>query len=199
MNELFQFHRELNIKKIIIVVAIVILLIFLIIFVPKKAQKIEEKEIEDSNPNSTFVSSDNSINIELSKEYGLSKYTPTQNYILELRSENNINVFISKKDLVENRDLNAVVSADRNSYINTFNTYSNLSDIAELTVAGRQAYSYSLHYLDGRTAYYLQIIWIQTDTGYYVIDVEFPLDTLTANHKVINDLISAFKINANTY
>ncbi len=191
MNELFQFHKELNTKKIIIVIAIIILLIFLIFFIPKRVKNIEEKKIEDSQPNTTFLSNDESIRIELSKEYGFSKYISTQDYILELRSPDNIDIFVSRKNLIENRDLNTVVSTDRNSYINKFSTYSNLSDIAELTIAGNPAYSYSFHYLDNKTAYYLQIIWIQTETGYYIIDVEFPLDTLNTNYKVINDLLTA--------
>lgn len=195
MNELFQFHRELNVKKIIIVVTIIILLIFLIFFVPKKIKKIQEKKIEDSNPNSTFISNDEKISLVLSKDYNLSKYKPTQDYILELRSPDNIDVFISHKDLIENRDLNTIISNDRNSYIEKFSSYSNLSNIADLTIDGKQAYSYSFHYLDNKTAYYLQIIWIQTETGYYIIDVEFPLETLNTNHKVITDLITNFKIN----
>lgn len=195
MNELFQFHKQLNIKKILLVIAIILFLIFLIFFVPKIIKNIKDKKIEDFEPNKTFVSRDNNISIVLSKEYELSEYKPTQDYILELRSPNNIDIFISHKDLVENRDLNTIISNDRNSYIEKFNGYSNLSDIVELTIDRNQAYSYSFHYLDNKTAYYLQIIWIQTETGYYVIDVEFPLDTLTSNHKVIKDLISTFRIN----
>lgn len=195
MNELFQFHKELNIKKILIFVVIFLILIFLIFFIPKIFKKVEEKEIEDSEPNKTFLSNDNSISIVLPKEYGFSEYKPIKDYILELRTENNMDIFVSRKELVPNRDFNTIVSSDRDSYIKTFNTYSNLSEIAELTINGNVAYSYSLHYLDNKVAYYLQIIWIQTDSGYYVIDVEFPLDTLNYNHKIITDLITNFKIN----
>lgn len=197
MNELFQFHKELNIKKVIILVVIILILIFLIFFVPKMFKKAKEKIIEDSEPNKIFTSSDGTIELVLSKEYGFSEYKPRQNYILELRTENNLDIFVSHKELIENRNFNNIVSSDRDSYIKTFNTYSNLSEISDLTVNGNPAYSYSLHYLDNRVAYYLQIIWIQTDNGYYIIDVEFPLDTLNSNHKIINDLITNFKINSN--
>lgn len=194
MNELFEFHKELNLKKILIVVAILLIIIFLIIFVPKKGNEIKEKQIENAKPNSTFTSSNNSVNIELSKKYDFSEYTPTQNYILELRSSNKTNIFVSKKDLYENKSLENVVSADKNSYIGKFKSYSNLSNISELTVNGFPAYTYSFHYLNKKTAYYLQIIWVQTENGYYVIDIEFPLDSLNNNHVIITDLVNNFKI-----
>lgn len=194
MNELFQFHRELNIKKVLIL-AIIIILIILIFLVPKIFKKTEDQKAEISDPNITFMSNDKSISLLLPKEYGFSEYKPKQNYILELRTENNIDIFVSHKELVPDRNFNNIVSTDRESYIKTFDTYSNLSEIADLNINGNQAYSYSLHYLDNNIAYFLQIIWIQTDTGYYVIDIEFPLDTLNSNHKLINDIITNFKIN----
>ncbi len=193
MNELFQFHRELNIKKVLIF-AIIIILIIVVFLVPKNLKKSEEQKTEESNQNITFMSNDNRISLLLPKEYGFSEYKPVQNYILELRTENNIDIFVSHKELVENRNFNNIVSTDRESYIKTFNTYSNLSEIADLTISGNPAYSYSFHYLDNNTAYFLQIIWIQTDTGYYIIDIEFPLSTLSSNYKLINDIITNFKI-----
>lgn len=196
MNKLFQFHKELNIKKIILIVLIILLLIFLIFFVQQILKNLEKSKIENSEPNKTFTSNDKRFSLILSKEYGFSKYQPTQNYILELRTPTNIDIFVSHKDLAQNADLNAIVSNDRNSYIDKFNGYSNLSDIAQLTINGKPAYSYSFHYPDNKTAYYLQVIWIQTETGYYVVDVEFPLEMLNTTHKLITDLTAgAIKFN----
>ncbi len=194
MNELFEFHKELNLKKILIVIAILLIIIFLIIFIPKTGKEIKEKQIENAKPNSTFSSTDNSINIELSKKYEFTEYIPAQDYILELRSSNKTNVFVSKKSLYENKTLESVVSADKNSYISKFKSYSNLSNITELVVNGFPAYTYSFHYLNKKSAYYLQIFWIETESGYYVIDVEFPLNSLNDNHVIINDLVNNFKI-----
>jgi uncharacterized protein YpmB len=194
MNELFEFHKELNLKKILIVIAILLIIIFLIIFVPKTGKEIKEKQIENAKPNSTFSSTDNSINIELSKKYEFTEYIPAQDYILELRSSNKTNIFVSKKSLYENKTLESVVSADKNSYISKFKSYSNLSNITELVVNGFPAYTYSFHYLNKKSAYYLQIFWIETESGYYVIDVEFPLNSLNDNHVIINDLVNNFKI-----
>ena len=194
MNELFEFHKELNLKKILIVIAILLIIIFLIIFVPKTGKEIKEKQIENAKPNSTFSSTDNSINIELSKKYEFTEYIPAQDYILELRSSNKTNIFVSKKSLYENKTLESVVFADKNSYISKFKSYSNLSNITELVVNGFPAYTYSFHYLNKKSAYYLQIFWIETESGYYVIDVEFPLNSLNDNHVIINDLVNNFKI-----
>ncbi len=194
MNELFEFHKELNLKKILIVIAIVSIIIFLLFFVPKTGKEIKEKQIENAKPNSTFSSTDNSINIELSKKYEFTEYIPAQDYILELRSSNKTNIFVSKKSLYENKTLESVVSADKNSYISKFKSYSNLSNITELVVNGFPAYTYSFHYLNKKSAYYLQIFWIETESGYYVIDVEFPLNSLNDNHVIINDLVNNFKI-----
>ena len=46
MNELFEFHKELNFKKILILVAVLLIIILLIIFVPKTGKEIKEKQIE---------------------------------------------------------------------------------------------------------------------------------------------------------
>lgn len=194
MNELFEFHKELNFKKILILVAVLLIIILLIIFVPKTGKEIKEKQIENAKTNSTFSSTDNSINIDLSKKYEFSEYTPTEDYILELRSSNKTNIFVSKKALYENKTLENIVSADKNSYISKFKSYSNLSNVTQLVVSGFPAYTYSFHYLNKKSAYYLQILWIETESGYYVIDVEFPLDSLNDNHVIINDLVNNFKI-----
>lgn len=188
MEKLFEFRNQLNVKKVVIVI-IILIIICLIIFVPK----IIKLKKQNSNPNSIFISSDNSLSIELSKQYAFSKYTPTQEYILELRSPSNVNLFVSRKNLIENKNLNTIVSVDRDSYIKNFNSYSNLSEVAELTINGYSAYSYSFHYLDSKdnkTSYYLQIIWIETENGYYILDIEFPLNFLDTNYSIINDLIS---------
>ena len=96
--------------------------------------------------------------------------------------------------MYENKTLENIVSADKNSYISKFKSYSNLSNVTQLVVSGFPAYTYSFHYLNKKSAYYLQILWIETESGYYVIDVEFPLDSLNDNHVIINDLVNNFKI-----
>lgn len=193
MNELFRFHKELNMKKVLILIIILVLTIFLISFI--FIFKNNKNKIDNKNPNSTFISKNNSLSLELPKHYNFSKVDSIQDYILELRSPNNINIFVSEKNLIENKSFNEVVNADKKAYIESFNRYSNLSEISELTVNNFPAYSYSFHYLDNKkVAYYLQIIWIKTDNKYYIFDIEFPLNSLDSNHTIMNDIISKFKI-----
>lgn len=197
MNEIFEFHKQLNMKKVIIVIAIILFIILAIIVFSTFNKKAEEKNINQANPNSIFISNDNSISIELPKKYEFLQYKPVQDYILELRTVNNIDIFISKKDLVTNRNLSDIVSADRRSYVEKFKSCSNLSDIADLVINNKyQAYTYSFHYLDNKTktSYYLQIIWFETQNGYYILDIEFPLDSLETNSSLISEIISNLKI-----
>lgn len=192
MEKLFEFRNQLNVKKVVIVI-IILIIICLILFIPK----IIKFKNQNSNPNSVFISNDNSLSIELSKQYAFSQYIPTQEYILELRSSSNVNLFVSHKNLIENKNLTSIVSADKDSYIKNFTSYSNLSEVAELTISGYPAYSYSFHYLDSKdnkTSYYLQIIWIETENGYYILDIEFPLESLNTNYNIINELINNFKM-----
>lgn len=195
MNELFEFHGEINVKKVLIVIAIIIAIIFMsFIFFKPKTNNNTPQILDNKKGTSIFVSADNAVSIEFSKKYEFSEYTPVQDYILELRSPNSTNIFVSHKDFIENKTLENIASGDRNSYIKKFKSYSNLSDISELTLNGNsKAYSYSFHYLNNKMPYYLQIFWIETENGYYTIDIEFPLDSLQSNLDIINDLITTFK------
>lgn len=190
MHEIFSFRKELNFKKIIIVVLLIIFIIaaFLFFFFHKK--NIERQiEIEESNPFQTFTSTDNSLDLKIKKTYGFAQYASKNNYILELRTENNLNVFLSSQDLIPNKDLFEVVSADIQAYIEEFNNYSNLSEVKEFESNGKKACTYSFHYLDAKTVYYLQVVWIEYNGKYYIFDIEFPLDSLSENSQIINVVI----------
>ncbi len=195
----FDFDKKLNIKKVIFVgIVALFLLVILIELISTPFKKKKEQDIENSNPNSSFSDSSSLINLTLSKKYELTKYTPSQNYLLELRSPNDLNIFIAKKDFVDDRNLLDIVSADKRSYIEEFSKYSNLSDITEITTGiNLPAYTYCFHYLDSKLkkSFYLQIIWIQAEDGYYIIDVEFPLDDISSYSSIITDVANSFKIN----
>ena len=198
MHEIFSFRKELNIKKIIIISIISVIVLGLLIWIllsPAKEtiEKIEEKD----NPNAVFYSQDKTITLELPKTYNFTQYIPTNNYIFELRNTDNLNIFISEVSKIQNKELADVISADQSSYISQFNKYSNLSNVSEFDLGGLKAYSYSFHYLDSKTkiAYYLQTIWLQKNDNYYILDIEFPLDSLSENSKIINDVLNSIIIN----
>lgn len=153
-------------------------------------------ENNPEGPNSIFYGNNKSISLELSKDYGFKQYKPSNNYLLELRNENNLNIFITEENFIENKTLFEVVSADIKAYIENFNQYSNLSNLTEFDRGGKPAYTYSFHYLDKNTnvAYYLQSMWIEYNNKYYIIDIEFPLDSLSENSKIINDILNSLII-----
>lgn len=197
MHEIFSFRKELNIKKIAILVIVIILIVGIIIWklLPPVKDTIEEK-VEDSNPIASFYSENGNIGLELSKEYGFTQHYPTNNYLLELRNNDSLNIFIAEEEKIQNQTFSEIVTADQTAYISNFDKYSNLSNVSEFNLSGSLAYTYSFQYLDSKTktAYYLQTIWIEKNDKYYIIDIEFPLDTLNENSKIINDVLNALTI-----
>lgn len=190
-------NKQLNIKKVAFVVVVVLFILIVIIeIITSFFNKHNEKVKEDSNPNSSFTDIENTITLTLSKNYNLSMYTPKQNYLLELRSPSNLNIFVSQKDLIENHTLLDIVSVDQKSYLGEFAQYSNLSDITDFAVKDKTAYTYSFHYLDSntKTPFYLQVIWLETSNCYYIFDIEFPLDDLNNYTKIINETLDSFSL-----
>ena len=88
-----------------------------------------------------------------------------------------------------------MASADSNSYIENFKTYSNLSSLSEFDFNNNTAYTYSFHYLDSsnKTPFYLQIVWLQTENCYYIFDVEFPVENMENYTKIVNEILTSFK------
>lgn len=201
MNEIFSFRRELNIKKIIIVVLIILIIISIILwkfFI--SANNSEAKKItsaDSNNQTTTFYSENKKITLTFPNSYDFIQYKPKNNYLLELRNENNLNIFITKETLLDDTLLSEIVNADLKSYVAQFNNSSNVSNISEFDRGGTPAYTYSLHYLDSKTntAYYLQTIWIENNNDYYILDIEFPLNSLNENSKIINDILNSIIIN----
>lgn len=199
MNELYGEPRHLNMKKVVIIASIlVIILIALILFIARKISAPKENTQSENPPTSTvFNSSDHSVSIELSNTLNLKPYASNPDYLIELRSENNLNIFISKKDTLPNQTLSSIIEADKIAFLEHFESYSNLSETKELAVNNHQAFTYSFHYLDKtlNQAFYLQVTWLQIDNTLYIFDIEFPLDDLPFNTNVSSAVLSSFKIN----
>ena len=163
-----------------------------------KPQNSSEKNtnVEIANTSTTFYSSDNSISIELSNTFCLKPYNSNLGYLLELRSENQLNIFITKMSDVPNKDLSELVEADKIAYLANFESYSNLSDTKQLAINNNPAYTYSFHYLDKKLnkAFYLQVTWLQVGNEHYTFDIEFPLDDLPFNTNISSSVLSSFKI-----
>lgn len=194
MNQIFEFRKELNVKKLAIAAIIILAVIGGIIFISSSVSKKEEEKIESEKPNKTFYSSDKTISLDYLKTYGFNQYKTNENYLMELRTENNLNVFVSKKDLLPGKTLYDIATADSKTYINEFANYSNISELSEFNYNEKKAYTYSLHYLNSKVPYYLQVIWIESSNAYYILDIEFPLEDLNNYTNIINDTINSFVI-----
>jgi len=197
MNEIFEYRKKLNIKKIALAIILILFVVVMITdLISGIVNKKEENDLEAQNPNSIFYDVNNTISIELSKQYELSQYKPSGDYLIELRAPNDLNIFISHKNLIENRTLASIVSSDLRSYIEEYNSYSNLSDITEFVAKDKTAYTYSFHYLDSKTntPFYLQVVWIESENGYYIFDIEFPLENLNNYTKILNEVLESFTI-----
>lgn len=199
MNEFYEEPRHLNMKKVILISAIfVVILISVVVLIAKKISTPKEEadhhEIKESS--TVFHSKDNSVSVELSNNLNLKSYSSELNYLLELRSENNLNIFIAKENAIQNKELLDIIKADKIAFLSNFESYSNVSDLKELSVNNHLAYMYSFHYLDKtlNKAYYLQVVWLQIEDAYYIFDIEFPLEDLAFNTNIASSVLSSFQV-----
>ena len=198
MNQIFEFRKELNIKKILIVLLIILIISGLIlgkVFPPSKESSFVK--IKDEVTESKFYSKNKNFSLTLSSSYNFIQFDPAESHILELRNENNLNIFVAEENLLQNLTLAELVEADLKSFVAQFKKSSDISNVTEFDRGGKPAYTYSFHYLDSntKTAYYLQTIWIEYNDRYYIIDIEFPLNSLNENSKIINDVLNSIVIN----
>lgn len=195
MNEIYSFHKELNIKKIIFaIIFILIIIIAMVILVYRLLFASLNENTADAY--TTFSDSNNSINLTLPQEYGLKQVNSESTYVLELKSDKNLAIFISYEDLLVNRNLTDIANADINTYIKEFSEVSDLSGLEEFKTDDSFGYTYSFNYLDQQTetVFYLQVIWIETNNGYYIMDFEFPLEDLNDYTDLINQSLDNFEI-----
>lgn len=197
MNEIFEFRKELNIKKILIVILLILIITGLILWKVFSPSERSSLKIKDEITESKFYSKNKAFSLTLSNSYNFIQFEPDQNHILELRNENNLNIFVAEENSLQNSTLAELVEADLKSYVAQFEKSSDISNVSEFDRGGKPAYTYSLHYLDKntKTAYYLQTIWIEYNNKYYIIDIEFPLNSLNENSKIINDVLNSIVIN----
>lgn len=198
MYDFYEKTRHLNMKKVIIlVVIVVVVLISLILWIAKKISTPPDDNNHEIKKSSTiFHSNDNSVSVELPNHLNLKSYDSGLNYLLELRSDDNLNIFIAKDPVIPNKELSEITEADKIAFLNNFESQSNLSDSKELSVNNHPAYTYSFHYLDKslNKAFYLQVVWLQINDFYYIFDIEFPLEDLSFYTNTASSLLSTFQV-----
>lgn len=188
---------KLNVKKVIIAILIILLLIISItVFIISKIT-VNDPTIEKDNFEEkikSFTDIDNTISIEISKKYNLvQKYN--SEYLIKLSSEENADIYISKIEKIEGRDLSTIARADKLAYLESYNSCSNVSELKELDVNGNKAYTYSFHYLDEnlQKAFYIQIVLLEIEEEIYIFDIDFPLDDLVLYTNMMTETLSTFK------
>lgn len=216
MNDYYSYERKLNIKKVIIAIAILLaIVIVIIVAITSKnkdknnttlspttqstvSDKAPSKKQEELSTNVIFQDKDKSISVELKRSYGLEQVEPQDNRLLILQSQDNLSLYISKLDLIQNREFLDVVTADKDSYVNNIGPYSNLTELRELQVGSLRAFTYGLQFLDteSNSAYILQVVWLETPHCYYIFDVEYPLSDDIYFQTVLTEALSTFSIEA---
>ncbi len=198
----YSDYRKLNIKKVIIVVAIAVLLVVsvTVFVISRKMEKAENTEknlpqktqVEEAKTQ-VFYDIDHKVSVELPTKYKLNQAYNSE-YLIKLSSDENMDVYISKIDKMENRPLSSVARADKLAYLESYNAYSNLSDLKEISVNGNLAYTYSFHYLDEnlRKAFLIQVVLLELDDGIYIFDIDFPLDDLTIYTNLTTEVLEKF-------
>ena len=158
----FFSNLKYNLKPSTVIISIIIFL-FLIVIIVEISQnifiKIEDKKVEDTSPNNIFYSNNKEISLEIAKKYELKQSHSSDKYLIELKSNISLNIYISKKDIIENKELSEIVSADKRAFLEEFD----------------------------------HVIWIETETGYYIIDIELPVEYLNYYSNIITDTVSGFK------
>lgn len=200
-NKFYWEPQLLNMKKVLVIILIVIILIACIsvnIIKKNNTTESEQQSISNTkvqNKSSIFYSDDKSISIELLNSYKLKKYD--SDYLLELRSDDNLNIFVDKNPAIENKNLSDLMEKDKTAFLSTFEASSNISEIKQISINDNPIYTYSFHYLDNNlnTTFYLQVMWLQINDTYYTFDVEFPLDSLSFFTNVPTSVLYSFSVN----
>lgn len=193
MNELFEFRKHLNIKKVLVFVALIVAII--ILFLQKDTSKKIQKE-EDANPYKTYYSVDHGISLELPKRYNL---TETQsNHTMQLQSDDGLIINIEEKNLVVGRALKEIAISDKGIYLQKFENTFDVSDLEEFTLENGNSlssYKYNFKHINQATEFDIKVFWIQGDTQYYIITISIPMNNISKYQGIEPEIISSFKMN----
>lgn len=194
MNEIFELRKKLNIKKIIFfsIICLFILVVLIEIVSNMFNKKNNTKSISTT---STFYDENKSLSIVLPNKYGLEKLNSNKDYLIELKSPQNLTILISKKELINGRKLSNIIFADRKSYIKNFNEPSNISEISSIPINNDlEAYTYNFNYLIENQKLNLQTIWIESQNCYYIIDISIPLEVKDTYSNLTREITSTFTL-----
>lgn len=195
MNELFEFRKHLNTKKVIgIIIFIAVFIVVIINFFLKSSYEDFEND-EISNPYKTYSSIDHKISIELPKRYKLNE--KESNHILKLESDDGLVINIEEKTIVFGKSLNEIAMSDKNVYIQKFENAFDVSELQELTLENNSSltsYTYNFKYIKQAYEYAIQIFWTQYNSQYYIISICIPQSDASKYQGIESEIISSFKV-----
>lgn len=192
MNELFEFRKHLNTKKVIALVSLILIIILLFFFY--KNNRITKKE-EDSNPYKSYYSIDRRISLELPKRYNLNE--TQSNHTLQLKSDDGLLINIEEETIVVGKSLKEIATSDKNVYIQKFENAFDVSDLQEFSLENGNSlssYKYNFKYIKQSIEYNIQVFWIQGDTQYYTITISIPQNNISKYQSIQTEIISSFKM-----
>ena len=195
MNNIFEFHRELNIKKVIsvFILAVFIIILIVVFHLQNKEKKLKEEEI--SNPYKTYISADNKVSLELPKRYNLQEIK--SNYLLQLQASDGLLINIEEKSILFGKSLNEVVNSDKNVYTQKFENAFDVSDLEEFNLENSNtlsSYTYNFKYISNATLYNIHVFWIQGNSCYYIISISFPEESTSKYQGLESEIISSFSM-----
>lgn len=197
MNEIFEFRRQLNTKKVVIIAVFVALLfIFIIDSIFGSSNKDLKEKNDDENPYKVYTSIDNRVSIDLPKRYNLSEIE--NNTSLTLQSDDGLLISIEEKTIVMGRTLKDIANIDKSIFINKFENSFEVTDLESFNLENSNlltSYKYSFKYIKQSTEYLIQVYWIQDNSQYYIINVCIPQSNSSKYQGLESEIISSFKIN----
>lgn len=196
MDKLYFLEPKLNKIKIIITLLIIALLLGIITFVLFKFyNNNQNSNILTSQENSTFLI-DNNFTITIDPSYKLKEFSPMPNFLLELHSENNFNIYINKLENPDNYSLYMISKADLSSYPSNFQNVTELSELKNSTLNGFDSYNYDFKYLDPTSSitYFMNIFFTQIRNSIYVFNFDFPVSNYEQYKNQINSIVSTISI-----
>ncbi len=195
MNNVFEFHKELNIKKVAGLFTLIAFIIILLIFSHPQNTEKKLKEQEAANPYKMYNSSNSRVSLELPKRYDLQE--TESNYLLHLQSTDGLVINVEEKPIVFGKSLKEISNYDKDIYTKKFENTSDISDLKEFNLENSNAlssYTYSFKNITEETSYDIQIFWMQGNTCYYVISTVFPEKDITKYQDLESEIISSFKM-----
>ena len=191
MEEIFSYKKTLNWKKIIIVIVIVVLAI---LRNENTGENQEEpsKNILNISTTSTFIDQTNHLELELPKKYNLKQVTSdSDNYVLELRAPNALGIFVSFEGFFSGTPITDLILKDREYYLSNYENTSNESDVFEDTINNIKVYYYSFDYTNSEKNYILETVWVESDIGYFIMDITYLTDDLDKYSNLRTDIINS--------